>query len=64
MYLLTVLKRLAVEDDGPTAIEYAVLGASIIAVCAFSVGLIGQRTNELMDPNGQLTGALTHSSGS
>ena len=36
-----LLRRLIVEEDGPTAVEYAVMLASIIVVCVISVRAIG-----------------------
>ena len=36
-----LLRRLIVEDDGPTAVEYAVMLALIIVVCVGSVKAIG-----------------------
>ncbi len=35
------LKHFFREEDGPTAVEYAVMLAIIIAVCASAVGSIG-----------------------
>lgn len=40
----TFLKRLLVEEDGPTAVEYAVMLALIVAVCITSVGLLATET--------------------
>ncbi|MDZ4659600.1 MAG: Flp family type IVb pilin [Bythopirellula sp.] len=40
----TLLKRLLVEEDGPTAVEYAVMLALIVAVCISSVGLLSAET--------------------
>lgn len=34
------------DEDGPTAVEYAVMMALIIVVCLGSVGLIGQNAND------------------
>jgi len=33
------------EDDGPTAVEYAVMLALIIVVCFAAITFIGQQTN-------------------
>lgn len=33
------------DEDGPTAVEYAVMMALIIVVCLGSVGLIGDNAN-------------------
>ncbi len=34
------------EDDGPTAVEYAVMLALIIVVCFAAISLIGQAANQ------------------
>jgi len=34
------------EDDGPTAVEYAVMLALIIVVCLSAIAVIGQRSNQ------------------
>ncbi|QEG39489.1 Flp family type IVb pilin [Roseimaritima ulvae] len=34
------------DEDGPTAVEYAVMMALIIVVCLGSVGLIGTKADE------------------
>ena len=36
-----LLLRLLVEEDGPTAVEYAVMLASIILVCIISIRSLG-----------------------
>jgi pilus assembly protein Flp/PilA len=41
-FLKTFLRR----DDGPTAVEYAVMLALIIAVCIAAITTIGGRTNQ------------------
>jgi len=33
------------EDDGPTAVEYAVMLALIIVVCLAAISIIGQQAN-------------------
>lgn len=35
-----------VEDDGPTAVEYAVMLALIIVVCLAAITIIGQKANQ------------------
>ncbi|QDS92115.1 Flp/Fap pilin component [Roseimaritima multifibrata] len=37
------------DEDGPTAVEYAVMMALIIVVCLGSVGLIGTNANAKFD---------------
>jgi pilus assembly protein Flp/PilA len=34
------------EEDGPTAVEYAVMLALIIVVCLVAITIIGQRANQ------------------
>jgi pilus assembly protein Flp/PilA len=34
------------EDDGPTAVEYAVMLALIIIVCLTAITIIGQKANQ------------------
>lgn len=46
------------EEDGPTAVEYAVMLALILMVVIGSVATVGMETVELMDPGGSLTGTL------
>ncbi len=49
-YLMkTFLKRLLIEEDGPTAVEYAVMLALIVAVCITSVGLLATETGNSFD---------------
>jgi pilus assembly protein Flp/PilA len=38
--------RFLASEDGPTAIEYAVMAALVIAVCILAVDLVGTRLNE------------------
>ena len=40
------------EDDGPTAVEYAVMLALIVAVCVGSVGLLSTKVGESFDTSG------------
>jgi pilus assembly protein Flp/PilA len=42
---IRALVRFLKEEDGPTAVEYAVMLALIIVVCIGSVRFIGQRAN-------------------
>jgi pilus assembly protein Flp/PilA len=39
-------KEFVREDDGPTAVEYAVMLALIIVVCLSAVAIIGQKANQ------------------
>jgi pilus assembly protein Flp/PilA len=47
------------EEDGPTAVEYAVMLALIIVVCLTAISLIGQAANQTFASVGN---ALTTSS--
>ncbi len=42
--MMDFLRRLARDEDGPTAVEYAVMLALIIGVCVGSVGLLSAGT--------------------
>ena len=54
-----LLYRLLVEDDGPTAVEYAVLLALIIAACLGAVNTMAQATATSFDDSAaQLSGAM------
>jgi len=39
------LQRFLVSEDGPTAVEYAVMLALIIIVCLAAIGSIGTKAN-------------------
>jgi pilus assembly protein Flp/PilA len=41
-----LLKRLLVEEDGPTAVEYAVMLALIIVVCITAITTLGGNANK------------------
>jgi pilus assembly protein Flp/PilA len=43
------LKQLILDEDGPTAVEYAVMLALIVVVCIGSIRLIGQNLNHNYD---------------
>lgn len=47
--MLLFIRRFLREDDGPTAVEYAVMIALIVAVCITSVGALAQKTGESFD---------------
>ncbi len=42
--MMDFLRRLARDEDGPTAVEYAVMMALIIVVCLGGVGLLSAGT--------------------
>jgi pilus assembly protein Flp/PilA len=47
--MTNLLKRLLQEEDGPTAVEYAVLLALIVAVCLGSVNAMAVATADSFD---------------
>ena len=44
--MLNLFKRLLREEDGPTAVEYAVMLALIIVVCIAAITTLGSNANE------------------
>ncbi len=42
--MLQLLRRLIREEDGPTAVEYAVMLAMILMICIGSIVLLGSNT--------------------
>ncbi len=42
----TKIKRFLVSEDGPTAVEYAVMLALIIVVCLATITTLGQNAND------------------
>ena len=42
---LLAIRRFLVSEDGPTAVEYAVMLALIIIVCLAAIGAIGTNAN-------------------
>jgi pilus assembly protein Flp/PilA len=47
--MTNLIKRLLQEEDGPTAVEYAVLLALIVAVCLGSVNAMAVATADSFD---------------
>lgn len=43
----TLLKRLIRDEDGPTAVEYAVMLALVIVVCIAAITTLGGNTNKV-----------------
>ena len=39
------IRKFLIEEDGPTAVEYAVMLALIIIVCITAIGLLGTATS-------------------
>jgi pilus assembly protein Flp/PilA len=53
------LRRLLVDEHGPTAVEYAVMLALIVIACISSVGLLSAATGESFDNSAaQINSAL------
>ena len=53
--------RLLASEDGPTAVEYAVMLALIVVVCISAITILGQNANSTFS-NVALNGTLTTSS--
>jgi pilus assembly protein Flp/PilA len=47
--MLRFIRRLVTEEDGPTAVEYAVMLALIVGVCFTSINALADRTGESFD---------------
>lgn len=56
--IVNFLKR----EDGPTAVEYAVMLALIIVVCIAAVTTLGSNANATFDSVGQTIGSTSTSS--
>jgi pilus assembly protein Flp/PilA len=41
------LLRLLKDEDGPTAVEYAVMLALIVVVCITAIGTLGKNANQV-----------------
>jgi pilus assembly protein Flp/PilA len=46
---MTKVERFMKSEDGPTAVEYAVMLALIVIVCIASISSIGQEVNTTFD---------------
>jgi pilus assembly protein Flp/PilA len=56
---MNMLRRLIIEEDGPTSVEYAVMLAMIIMACISAINLVGQQTaNSFDDSSGKLQGVF------
>jgi pilus assembly protein Flp/PilA len=60
-YLSAAVIRFIEREDGPTAVEYAVMLALIIVVCLGAITTLGQNANSTFSNVG-LNGTLTSSS--
>jgi pilus assembly protein Flp/PilA len=53
--------RFLKAEDGPTAVEYAVMLALIIVVCITAITTLGQNANATFNNVGQAIGSTTSS---
>ncbi|OAI46365.1 hypothetical protein AYO44_02040 [Planctomycetaceae bacterium SCGC AG-212-F19] len=53
------LVEFVTSEDGPTAVEYAVMLALIIVVCLATIAVLGSNANKAFDTVGQSIGAAT-----
>ena len=57
--MLTLLKKLLRDESGPTAVEYAVMLALIVAACIGAVNQMSQATADSFDNSAEaITGAF------
>jgi pilus assembly protein Flp/PilA len=54
--LATKLHRFLVSEDGPTAVEYAVMLALIIIVCLTAISTLGSNANKTFESVGNKIG--------
>jgi pilus assembly protein Flp/PilA len=59
---IAAAKEFMVAEDGPTAVEYAVMLALIIVVCIATIGTIGQRANSTFTSVSNHLGSATSGS--
>jgi len=45
------IKKFLIEEDGPTAVEYAVMLAMILMLCIGAIATLGLETMDLWDNN-------------
>ncbi|MBA3315059.1 MAG: Flp family type IVb pilin [Planctomycetota bacterium] len=50
------VKKFLVSEDGPTAVEYAVMLALIVIVCLTAIGTIGTNANATFESAGTALG--------
>lgn len=57
--MATLIRRFLVREDGPTAVEYAVMLALIAGACIASVNVLAQAAGQSFNDSGtQLAGVL------
>jgi pilus assembly protein Flp/PilA len=54
---LTRVAEFLKREDGPTAVEYAVMLSLIIVVCLSAISVLGQKASGTFDSVGQTIGA-------
>jgi pilus assembly protein Flp/PilA len=54
--LVRAMHRFMVSDDGPTAVEYAVMLMLILLVCLAAIGAVGTPTNAIFNNMAQAPG--------
>jgi pilus assembly protein Flp/PilA len=60
-----LLRRLFWDEDGPTAVEYAVMLALIVGMCVAGITLFGQQTNaSFEDSTTKINAAMAGGGGS
>jgi pilus assembly protein Flp/PilA len=57
--LLRSIRRFVEREDGPTAVEYAVMLALIIVVCISAVSLLGQNADATFTTVGNAVGSAS-----
>jgi pilus assembly protein Flp/PilA len=57
--LLRSIRRFVEREEGPTAVEYAVMLALIIVVCVLAVTLLGQKSNAKFTTVGNAVGSAS-----
>jgi pilus assembly protein Flp/PilA len=58
LFMLNLLRQFLREEDGPTAVEYAVMLALIVAVCIASVNLMAHATADSFDNSAKKVGGV------
>jgi pilus assembly protein Flp/PilA len=57
--MINILKKLLREEDGPTAVEYAVMLAMIVIVCLGAIRTMGNATSDSFDDSAsQISAAM------
>ena len=56
---LTAIAQFVQKEDGPTAVEYAVMLALIIVVCITAITTLGQNANKTFTSVGNSIGAAS-----